>query len=268
MLPLGGDTVLSCSGLGVRFPGGNTALDSVDITLRHGHFTVLLGHSGAGKSTLLRCLAGLIPPTHGRVVAAGLGELQHPRQLQTHRRRSGFIFQMHHLIGRLSTLDNVLMGRLGHKGFVQSLLPSDRHEVALAMDCLERVGLLHKATSRVDRLSGGERQRVGIARALVQEPELMFADEPVASLDPIRAQDVLGLLRSISDERGLTAVVSLHQVDLARVVADRIIGLRHGRVVFDGAPDELDDQALESIYPGDPEVMPRALTASETDLAH
>jgi phosphonate transport system ATP-binding protein len=245
-------SVMSCSGLGVRFPGGVEALQGVDLSIEAGRFTVLLGHSGAGKSTLLRCMVGLTTPTSGTVTVPGLGEISNRRVLLEHRRRTGSIFQLHHLIGRQSVLDNVLMGRLGHNGLWRSLIPSSRLEMDLAMDCLSRVGLVEKANVRADRLSGGERQRVGIARALVQDPVLMLADEPVASLDPTRSVEVLSLLRAISEERGLTSIVSLHQVELARRFADRIVGMAKGRLVFDGPPEALDDLALETIYPSDP----------------
>ena len=225
-----------------------TALDSVSLELRSGEVTVFLGASGAGKSTLLRCMNGLLTPSRGSVRAEGVGDLTQGRALRLHRRRTGMVFQSHQLIGRLSALGNVLKGRLGHHSTLRSLFPSSSYEVRLALHCLERVGLLGKEQVRADRLSGGERQRVGIARALVQEPTLLLADEPVASLDPVSGEAILSLLDRICREDGLTAAISLHQVAFARRFADRIIGLRSGRVAFDGPPEALTEEALADLY--------------------
>lgn len=235
--------------VGVTFADGLQALAPASLSFARGDFTVLLGSSGAGKSTLLRTLNFLQPATTGRIVAGGLPERPTPAEIIRHRRRTGMIFQQHQLIPNRSVLCNVLTGRLGHHGLWRSLaLPVADRRVALA--CLERVGLLHKAMQRADQLSGGEQQRVGIARALAQEPSLILADEPVASLDPARALQLLTLLRAICRESGITAIVSLHQVGLARRFADRVVGLRAGRVVFDGPPDTLDESALFRIYGG------------------
>jgi phosphonate transport system ATP-binding protein len=224
------------------------ALGSISLELRRGEVTVFLGPSGAGKSTLLRCMNGLLCPSAGSVRVEGIGDLAEERGWRLHRRRTGMVFQSHQLIGRLSVLGNVLMGRLGYHSTIRSLFPSAPYEVRLALHCLERVGVLEKAQVRADRLSGGERQRVGIARALVQEPTLLLADEPVASLDPVNGERILALLHRICREDGLTAAISLHQVALARRFADRIIGLRSGRVVFDGPPDALTEELLEDLY--------------------
>jgi phosphonate transport system ATP-binding protein len=157
------------------------------------------------------------------------------------------IFQQHHLIGRLSVLANVLMGRLGYHSAL-ALLPRSRAEKELALTVIERVGLIEHALQRADQLSGGQQQRVGVARALVQQPRLMLADEPVASLDPATARRLLSLLQGICRSDGLTLVVSLHQVELAREFADRIIGLRRGSVVFDGSPDQLTAGQAARLY--------------------
>jgi phosphonate transport system ATP-binding protein len=232
----------------VIYPTGQAALRAASVAFSAGQFTVLLGPSGAGKSTLLRCLNLLTRPSCGTVRAEDLGALEDRRLLRAHRRRTGMVFQQHHLILRHSALRNVLMGRLGYHGIWRSLFPLPARERRVALECLERVGLLHKALERAENLSGGERQRVGIARALAQGPRLILADEPVASLDPATAHKVLGLLHRVCKEDGITAVVSLHQVDLARAYADRLIGLNQGRVVFDGTPDGLAPEALGSIY--------------------
>lgn len=168
--------------------------------------------------------------------------------LQMHRRQTGMIFQQHQLIGRHSALQNVLMGRLGYHSTLRSLFPLSQQEQIIGLQSLERVGLLHKAQSRIDQLSGGQQQRVGIARALAQRPLLILADEPVASLDPATADKVLVQLHQICKEDGISAVVSLHQVDLAKRYADRIVGLAHGRVVFDAAPDELTQIQEAELY--------------------
>jgi len=187
----------------------------------------------------------------------GLGDLAYPRICLEHRRRTGMVFQSHELIGRQTALANVLQGRLGYHPSLRTVFPLSSGEVRLALHCLERVGMLRLAQSRVDRLSGGERQRVGIARALAQEPRLLLADEPVASLDPTNAERVLALLRHICREDGLTAAMSLHQVNYARKFADRVIGLRQGSVVFDGPPGALTQDVLSEIYLGS-ESPPRA----------
>jgi phosphonate transport system ATP-binding protein len=249
--------------VGVTFPGGVRALAPTSLSFHRGGFTVLLGCSGAGKSTLLRTLNLLQLPTTGAIVAEGLPAAASRADIIRHRRRTGMIFQQHQLIPNRSVLRNVLTGRLGHHGFWGSLaLPAADRRLALA--CLDRVGLLHKALQRADQLSGGEQQRVGIARALAQEPRLLLADEPVASLDPARSFQLLTLLREICRESGIATVVSLHQVGLARRFADRVIGLRAGEVVFDGPPRALTQAALLSIY-GDRDALEQA-EAEESSL--
>jgi len=230
----------------VIYPNGTEALKPCTLRYAAGAFTVLLGASGAGKSTLLRSLNGLVPLSEGRVTAEGLGDIT--RNLRVHRSRTGMIFQQHQLIGRRTVLANVLMGRLGHHSGLRTLLPFNEPEKRLALAAIDRVGLLDYALRRADQLSGGQQQRVGIARALVQQPSVILADEPVASLDPATAERVLGLLHAICRDDGLTAIVSLHQLDLARRFADRIIGIAGGKVVFDGKPAELSAGDVARIY--------------------
>lgn len=244
--------VLSTDSLEVVYGNGTRALSPTSLKFYQGEFVVLLGASGAGKSTLLRSLNGLVTPSGGEVVAAGIGSLSHPVQLRLHRRHTGMVFQQHHLIGRLSVLANVLIGRLGYHSALATLLPWSRTEKEGALAALDRVGLLDRALDRADQLSGGQQQRVGIARALVQRPQLLLADEPIASLDPATAQDLLALLQGICRSDGLTLVVSLHQVEFARQFADRIVGLQGGAVVFDGAPAELTLDLADSLYRGTP----------------
>lgn len=235
--------------LAVTYPNGFQALQPTTLTIQPGEFLVLLGASGAGKSTLLRSLNGLVKSTQGTILLSDIDRPQRDaRALREHRRRTGMVFQQHHLIGRQTVLANVLMGRLATRGSVQSLLPWTRDDKLLALKALDRVGLAGKAMTRADALSGGQQQRVGIARALIQVPRLMLADEPVASLDPVTAENVLTLLHDICKTDRLTAVVSLHQVDFAKRFADRIVGLNHGRVVFDGKPDQLTSIDIDRLY--------------------
>ena len=168
--------------------------------------------------------------------------------LRAHRQRTGMVFQQHHLIGRMTALQNVLIGRLGFHGILASIIPLTRADRVLALEALDRVGLLDRALHRADQLSGGEQQRVGIARAMAQKPEILLADEPIASLDPSSAVNVLADMRRICREDGITAVVSLHQIDFARQFADHIIGIADGVVVFEGAPERLGEIELQRIY--------------------
>lgn len=242
------EPILQVSDLGVTYPRGVVALKATSIEFRRGEFTVLLGLSGAGKSTLLRTLNHLVRPTSGQVISREHGRLDSARSLRAHRRQTAMVFQQHHLIERHSALANVLTGRLAHHGAWRTLFPLPRHDMELALHCLDRVGLADKALSRVDQLSGGQQQRVGIARALAQKPSIILADEPVASLDPATSETVLGLLRDICREDGITAVISLHQIEYAQRFSDRIVGLADAQVVFDGPPDHLSDTDYSRIY--------------------
>jgi phosphonate transport system ATP-binding protein len=246
--------VFTVESLSVTYPGGVKALRPTSLAFGEGQFTVLLGPSGAGKSTLLRCLNGLVRPSTGAVRALGHGELAtgSARAWRALRRQTGMVFQQHQLLGHQSALSNVLSGRLGHHPAWRTLLPLPRADWHLALEALERVGLLEQALARVDRLSGGQQQRVGLARALAQAPRAMLADEPVASLDPGTAERVLALLHDVCRADRLTAVVSLHDVALARRFADRIIGLARGAVLFDGTPAELTTAVQARLYAGGP----------------
>jgi phosphonate transport system ATP-binding protein len=252
--------MLRVEALKVIYPNGTAALAQTDLGFAAGAFTVLLGASGAGKSTLLRSLNGLVLPTAGRVLADKIGDIALPRALRLHRRTTGMVFQQHQLIGRLTVLQNVLTGRLGFHSPLRTLLPFPSREREAALEAIERVGLIDYALRRADQLSGGQQQRVGIARALVQKPGLILADEPVASLDPATADRVLGLLHSICKADGIAAIVSLHQLDYARRFADRIIGLSRGAVVFDGPPVRLGKKEVALIYG---EVSPAAVDLSD-----
>ena len=249
-LPLQSNTsaVLRTEALTVTYGNGTHALHPTSVAFAQGEFVVLLGASGAGKSTLLRSLNGLVRPSAGRVVAAGIGNLADYAALRRHRRQTGMVFQQHHLIGRLSVLANVLMGRLGYHSAWATLAPWSRAEKENALAAIDRVGLIDRALQRVDQLSGGQQQRVGVARALVQKPKVLLADEPIASLDPATAGRLLALLHGICRSDGLTVVVSLHQVEFARQFADRIVGLKSGSVVFDGTPAELTSVQADDLY--------------------
>jgi len=230
--------------------GSNAVLRGIDLDVAAGEFLVILGPSGAGKSTLLRCMNGLVTPTSGELVAAGF-DATDSRSVRKLRQQVAMIFQHHNVVPRLSVLKNVLTGRLGQVSTLTSILQMfSRHDLALAMDCLRRVELDHKAAERTDALSGGQRQRVGIARALAQRPQIILADEPVASLDPKTSRLVLQYLRTACRELGITVVCNLHQVDYAREFGDRIVGLSGGKLVFDGNGDQLRESHLNLIYGG------------------
>jgi phosphonate transport system ATP-binding protein len=232
------------------YPGGTQALDDVSLEIADGEFVVVVGLSGSGKSTLLRCINRLVEPTSGRLFLDDVDVTAlEGAQLRHLRRQIGMIFQQFNLIGRASVLTNVLAGRLGHNDPFSSLFgifPPEDHERAWAN--LARVGITDKAQQRADTLSGGQQQRVGIARALMQEPKLMLADEPVASLDPATSHSVLRYLEEINRQDGMTVICSLHFLSLARRYATRVIALRAGQLVFDGLPAEIDDQRFREIY--------------------
>ena len=224
---------------------GTVALDDVSVNIEEGEFVVLLGPSGAGKSTFLRVLNGLTAPTEGTVeIGAGSGGGD--------RGEVGMVFQEHYLIENMSAFRNALSGSLSRNGLLRSLLTLQRaNDKRTALDALGTVGLLDEADQRAGSMSGGQKQRVGIARALVQEPDLLLADEPVASLDPNAARDVMAYLKEAAGERDLTSVTSLHQVNIAREFGDRFLGVRDGEIVFDGTREGLTMDVVDEIYYGD-----------------
>jgi phosphonate transport system ATP-binding protein len=241
--------MLVMDGLSRRF-SGRAAVDGVSLAVRQGGFVGVIGRSGAGKSTLLRMANRLVEPSDGRVLWNGLDvtALRGPA-LRAWRARCAMVFQQFNLAGRLDVLTNVLMGRLGHVPAHRSLLgfwPAEDRAMALA--ALERLDIAALAAQRADRLSGGQQQRVAIARALVQKPELILADEPVASLDPRNARVVMDSLAQINRQDGITVLCNLHSLDIARSYCDRLIGLAAGRVVFDGAPAALTEDAARDLY--------------------
>lgn len=226
------------------------AVDDISFTVPEGQFLVLIGLSGSGKSTLLRCINRLVEPTSGRVIWKGVDiTALSEGELRRMRRRLAMIFQQFNLVKRSSVLTNVLAGRLGYINPAWSLANHiPRSEVERGMQMLERVGIADKAQVRADELSGGQQQRVGIARALMQEPELILADEPVSSLDPATSHSILDYLEGLNKEEGITVLCSLHFLSLARRYADRIIALKAGKLVFDGTPAEIDERRFKEIY--------------------
>ncbi|MDP6351069.1 MAG: phosphonate ABC transporter ATP-binding protein [Alphaproteobacteria bacterium] len=234
-------------GVAKTYDGGVAALHPTSLEIAPGSFVVLLGPSGAGKSTLLRTINRLETPSAGevRIGAEAVG----PANLRQLRGRIGMVFQHFNLVGRLNVMTNVLCGRLGkHRGLASLLFLMGRADIDKAHAVLARVGLTDKAWERADRLSGGQQQRVGIARALVQEPALLLADEPVSSVDRATAREIMDLLADICRSDGITTIVSLHQVALARRYGERVIGLNGGRVVFDGPVGGLTEPVLNRIY--------------------
>lgn len=242
--------MLKVENLVKRYPGGDLALKGVSLELGRGQVAALIGPSGAGKSTLIRCINRLVEPTQGRVLLAGENVTALPgAALRRARRRMGMIFQEYALIERLTVMENVLSGRLGYVSFWRSLLRRFPPEVVQqAFGLLDRVGLTGFEDKRADALSGGQRQRVGIARALLQNPDILLIDEPTASLDPKTSRQIMRLINELCAERGLAAIINMHDVPLALMFVPRIIGLRQGEVVYDGSAEDLTPDRLTEIY--------------------
>jgi len=242
--------MLQIEGLTMRYPTGDLALDDVDLTVERGQVIALIGPSGAGKSTLIRCVNRLVEPTAGSIRLCDVDIVRMGRtSLRRTRRRLGMIFQEYALVERLSVMENVLSGRLGYVGFWRSFLRRyPQSDIDEAFRLLERVGLDHMVDKRADALSGGQRQRVGIARALMQNPDILLVDEPTASLDPKTSRQIMRLITGLCRERGLGAIINIHDVPLAMQFVERIVGLRAGEIVYDGPPSGLDDQHLTEIY--------------------
>jgi phosphonate transport system ATP-binding protein len=234
----------------VTYPGGVQALRNVTLEIRDGEMMVIVGLSGAGKSTLIRAINGLVPLTGGELTIDGRSVTKaRGSELREIRSRIGMIFQTFNLVKRTSVLNNVLMGRLHATPTWRSLVGRHRAEdIEIAMQALERVGIVEKAYVRASNLSGGQQQRVGIARALAQQPKIILADEPVASLDPPTSHVVMRDLQKINRELGITTIVNLHFLDLAKVYGDRIIGMRAGELVYDGTGAAADEHVFRDIY--------------------
>lgn len=260
----GAATAVRVDGLTKIFPNGVRALADVSFSVAPGEFLVVIGLSGSGKSTLLRCINRLIDPTAGRVsffghdmTAAAGGEL---RELRSD---IGMIFQQFNLVRRHTVLSNVLSGALGRAALLPTLLARfPEREVERARRCLDRVGLAGRERDRADTLSGGQQQRVAVARALMQEPRLILADEPVASLDPALRHSVMRHIESLNRDEGMTVLCTLHDLDLIRRYATRLVALRDGELVFEGQPEEFDGDTFRDIYGEDAEP---ALANGESD---
>lgn len=242
--------MLTISNLEKVYPTGTKALSGIGFTVSEPQVVAIIGPSGAGKSTLIRCINRLVEPSRGTVQLhdtdiISLGR----RDLRRARRRMGMIFQEYNLVERLTVMENVLSGRLGYvsfwKAYRRKFPPED---VMAAFELLERVGLTGYQSTRADALSGGQRQRVGIARALMQKPDLLLVDEPTASLDPKTAREIMRLLVELAHDRGTPALVNIHDVALAQAFSDRILGLRQGEIVFDGTSNDVTEAVLTDIY--------------------
>ncbi|CAM4393077.1 phosphonate ABC transporter ATP-binding protein [Paenibacillus alkaliterrae] len=242
-------TLLQVENLKKVYADGTAALGGIDFKVEAGEFIAVIGPSGAGKSTLLRCLNQMVGPTSGKVIFQGADTINAGnRKLRQIRREMGMIFQGFNLVERVSVLTNVLHGRLGYMSWRGALGLYSKSDIQEATRLLERVGLGEQIHKRADELSGGQQQRVGIARALAQKPKLILADEPIASLDPAASEVVMNSLYTFCKEDGIACLCNLHQVDMAKKYATRIIGIYKGTKVFDGTPEQLTDEMIELIY--------------------
>ncbi len=244
---------LVIKGLVKEYVPGKPVLREIDLAIAPQGITAVIGPSGTGKSTLLRCINRLVEPTAGEILLNGQDLVPlRGHGLRMARRRIGMVFQEYNLVERLSVMENVLSGRLGYVSLWQAWMRRySEADIARAFSLLYAVGLPEQATRRADALSGGQRQRVGIARALMQQPELLLADEPTSSLDPRTAVEIMELMTGLSTSANVPLVVNIHNVDLARRFAQRIIGMADGEIVFDGPPEDLQAEHLRQIYGGE-----------------
>jgi len=247
------DRSLRIRNLRKEYRAGEPVLRDVSLAIEGHGLTAIIGPSGTGKSTLVRCINRLVEPTSGEIHFRGQDLVRlSSRELRIARRRIGMIFQEYNLVERLSVIENVLCGRLGYVPVWRAWLRRfPQADIERAFALLDAVGLGGFATQRADQLSGGQRQRVGIARALMQEPDLLLADEPTSSLDPKTSVEIMELIARRAGESGIPAIVNIHNVELARRYADRIIGMSKGEIVFDGPPQKLEDTHLLAIYGGE-----------------
>jgi phosphonate transport system ATP-binding protein len=244
---------LVIKGLVKEYVPGKPVLRGINLAIAPQGITAVIGPSGTGKSTLLRCINRLVEPTAGEILLNGQDLVPlRGRGLRMARRRIGMVFQEYNLVERLTVMENVLSGRLGYVSLWQAWMRRyPEADIARAFSLLDAVGLPEQATRRADALSGGQRQRVGIARALMQQPELLLADEPTSSLDPRTAVEIMELMTGLSTSARVPLVVNIHNVDLARRFAQRIIGMAGGEIVFDGPPEALQPEHLRQIYGGE-----------------
>lgn len=232
------------------YPNGYKALKDINLTINDGDFVCIIGLSGAGKSTLLRTINKMHDIQSGSLVVNGEDiSKAKGKKLRLMRRNIGMIFQSFNLVNRSNVYKNVLAGRVGYHSTFETIFNFySKREKMLALQSLDKLGILDKAFTRADQLSGGQQQRVALARALTQEPKLILADEPVASLDPVTTLSVMDDFKRINKELGITIVANMHHVDLALKYANRIIGIKDGQIVFDGTPDEITDDITYLIY--------------------
>ena len=236
--------------LSMTYPNGTQGLKNINIKINEGEFVVIVGLSGAGKSTFIRSINRLVTPTEGELVVDGEDILNHNgKSLRELRKKIGMIFQNYNLVKRSTVLKNVIAGRLGYTGTLKSIFNIfPKEDMELAYTNLKRVNIADKLYNRADELSGGQQQRVSIARVLTQKPKVILADEPVASLDPPTSHQVMKYLKQINQEDKITTIVNLHFIDMAMEYADRIIGMRDGKVVYDGPATQVTEQTFEEIY--------------------
>ncbi len=244
---------LEVRGLVKEYVRGKRVLDGISLAFAATGLTAIIGASGTGKSTLLRCVNRLVEPTSGEIHFGGR-DIAHlkGRDLREARREIGMVFQEYNLVERLTVMENLLSGRLGYVHALKAWLRKfPQADIDRAFDLLDEVGLAGYATQRADALSGGQRQRVGIARAVMQRPKLLLADEPTSSLDPKTSVEIMSLMRDMGREHGIPVIVNMHDVELAKRFADRIVGMAGGTVVYDGGAEGLTDNVLKSIYGGE-----------------
>ncbi|WP_280561815.1 MULTISPECIES: phosphonate ABC transporter ATP-binding protein [unclassified Chromohalobacter] len=237
-----------------RYGHDEPVLKGLDLEVPEESVVSIIGASGAGKSTLLRCINRLVEPTSGSIELNDIELTQlHGNELRKARRRIGMIFQGFNLVDRLTVMENVQCGRLGYIPYWRAALRKyPTEDIERAYTLMERVGIAQYANKRADELSGGERQRVGVVRALMQNPEILLADEPTASLDPVSSRQIMELLQTLAQELQLPVLINIHNVAEAREYTQRIVGMRFGRLIFDGKPEDLDQSAMDTVYSGTP----------------
>jgi len=252
-----------------RYGNGEPVLRGLDLDVPGESVVSIIGASGAGKSTLLRCINRLVEPSEGSIELNGLELTRLKREeLRKARRRIGMIFQGFNLVDRLTVMENVQCGRLGYLPYWRAALRKyPAEDIERAYHLMERVGIAHYANQRADALSGGERQRVGVVRALMQQPEILLADEPTASLDPVSSRQIMELLQSLSQELSLPVLINIHNVAEAREYTQRIVGMRFGKLIFDGGPDDLDQSAMDAVYSGTPAAERQEAAAGSLRMA-
>ena len=244
--------MLEIKNLVKRYGHDKAVLEGLDLKVGDNSVVSIVGASGAGKSTMLRCINRLVEPTSGSITLNGTELVQlKGADLRRARRKIGMVFQGFNLLDRLTVMENVLAGRLGYVNLYQAITRRyPQADIERAFVLMERVGIAQYANKRADELSGGERQRVGVVRALMQEPEVLLADEPTASLDPRTSEQIMMLLQSLASELSLPVLINIHNVAQAKTYTERIVGLRHGKMIFDGVPADFNKDALDAIYGG------------------